>query len=213
MKNIFYKVFAWLFVGLLVTFASGYLVSTNLNLLTAIFAGSGYWIIFILEIVIAIVLGARINKMAPTTAKILYVLYAGLTGLTFSSIFIIYDMISVMLVFLISSILFGIFALIGKTTKMDLSKIGTYLIMGLLAIIILEIVNIFVMNQTLDMATCIISIIIFFGYIAFDMQRLARLDAAGYGSDNIAIYSAFQLYLDFINLFVKLLRLFGKERD
>lgn len=211
MKNNYYKVFAWLFVGLLVTFACGYLTASNVKLLTAIFSGSGYWVIFILEVVVAIVLGARIHKMDPTIAKILYILYAGLTGLTFSSIFIIYKMTSIIFIFLLASLLFGVFAIIGKHTNIDLGKFSTYLLMGLFAIILLEIVNIFIMNNTLDMALCIMSLIIFFGYTAFDMQRISRMGE--FESDNMAIYGAFQLYLDFINIFIKLLRLFGKEKD
>ena len=211
MKNNYYKVFAWLFVGLLVTFASGYLTASNVGLLKAIFSGSGYWVIFILEIVIAIVLGARINNMDPTIAKVLYILYAGLTGLTFSSIFIIYKITSIIFIFLLAALVFGIFALIGKHTNIDLGKFSTYLLMALLAVIILEVVNIFIMNNTLDMALCIISLVIFFGYTAFDMQRISRMSE--FESDNMAIYGAFQLYLDFINIFIKLLRLFGKEKD
>ncbi len=211
MKNNYYKVFAWLFVGLLVTFACGYLTASNVKLLTAIFSGSGYWVIFILEIVIAIVLGARINNMDPTIAKVLYILYAGLTGLTFSSIFIIYKITSIIFIFLLAALVFGIFALIGKHTNIDLGKFSTYLLMALLAVIVLEVVNIFIMNNTLDMALCIISLIIFFGYTAFDMQRISRMSE--FESDNMAIYGAFQLYLDFINIFIKLLRLFGKEKD
>lgn len=211
MKNNYYKVFAWLFVGLLVTFACGYLTASSVKLLTAIFSGSGYWVIFILEVVVAIVLGARIHKMDPTIAKILYILYAGLTGLTFSSIFIIYKMTSIIFIFLLASLLFGVFAIIGKYTNIDLGKFSTYLLMVLFAIILLEIVNIFIMNNTLDMALCIISLIIFFGYTAFDMQRISRMGE--FESDNMAIYGAFQLYLDFINIFIKLLRLFGKEKD
>ena len=211
MKNNYYKVFAWLFVGLLVTFACGYLTATNVGLLKAIFSESGYWVIFILEIVIAIVLGARINNMDPTIAKVLYILYAGLTGLTFSSIFIIYKITSIIFIFLLAALVFGIFALIGKHTNIDLGKFSTYLLMALLAVIILEVVNIFIMNNTLDMALCIISLVIFFGYTAFDMQRISRMSE--FESDNMAIYGAFQLYLDFINIFIKLLRLFGKEKD
>ena len=124
-----------------------------------------------------------------------------------------FELESILVVFLVTSLLFGIFALIGKTTKIDLSKIGTFLLIGLLGIIILEIINIFVMSSSLDMFACIVSIIIFLGFIAWDMQKVKRLNESGENSDNMAIICAFELYLDFINVFIDLLRLFGKSKD
>ncbi len=214
MKVDFYaNVFGWLFFGLLLTFGSGIVVMSSQSLLNLIFGGMGYLFLFIAQIVLCIVLSVRINKMKPTTAKIIYSLYAILTGVTFSSIFLLFETSSLVFIFLVTAIIFGAFALFGKITKMDLSKWGIYLFMALLAIIILEIVNIFVMNNTLDMAACIIGIIVFLGYVAYDMQNIKRLKENGLTSDNMAIIGAFNLYLDFINLFIKLLQLFGKERD
>ena len=214
MKNNFISnVFGWMFIGLLITFGSGILVMNSMNLMYFLFSGSMYIFLLIAQVVIALVMGVRIHKMNPLTAKLLYVGYCILTGISFASLFLIFELTSIIMIFLATAIIFGIFALIGKTTKIDLSRMSVFLFMGLLAIIILEIINIFILNNTLNMITCIISIIIFMGYIAYDMQKIIAINNNGYGTDNLAIYGAFQLYLDFINIFIKLLSLFGKRRD
>ena len=108
--------------------------------------------------------------------------------------------------------LFGIFALIGHFTNIDLSKISTFLLMGLLGIIICSIINIFLGNSTFDLIITIVSIVIFLAYTAYDMQRIKR-SINTLPEENLAVISALELYLDFINLFLDLLRLFGKSKD
>lgn len=211
-NKIYTKVFLWMFIGLLVTFLTGAYTSTNINALEVIFSQGLYWVFAVAEIVLAIILSARIHKMQPTTAKILYLLYTFLTGLTLSSIFIVYKLQSIMLVFLVSSILFLVFALIGYFTKIDLSKIGIYLIMILFGIILCSIINIFLGNETFDIIISCISVVVFLGYIAYDIQKIKRIDGM-LPEDNLAVIGAFELYLDFINLFLDLLRLFGKSDD
>ncbi len=214
MKNeVYANVFGWLFIGLLCTFTSGYLISTNVSLLTLIFSTSAYWFLFIAQIVLCLVFSLRITKMNSITAKVLYLLYTVLTGATFASIFVLFEMSSIIFIFFVTSLIFGVFALIGKTTNIDLSKWGIYLLMGLLSIIVMEIINIFIMNNTLDIIACCIGIVIFTAYIAYDMQRIKHLNDNDNINTNLAVYGAFELYLDFINLFIKLLRLFGKSRD
>ncbi len=206
------KTFGWLFIGLLATFISGYITASTPSILYFFFSGKMYWLIFIAEIAIALILGVKIYKMKASTAKILYITYALLTGLTFGCLFIMFQVASIIYIFLATALIFGIFAIIGETTKIDLSKLGIYLLMALIAVIILEIINMFVMSNTLNMTTCIIGIIIFMGYIAYDMQNITKL-AEHTADDNSAIYGAFQLYLDFINLFIRLLELFGNRKD
>lgn len=211
-NKIYSKVFMWMFIGLLVTFITGVYTSTNIDALEVIFNKGFYWILAIAEIGLAIFLSARIHKMKPTTAKITYLLYTFLTGLTFSSIFIVYKVSSIMLIFLITSILFLIFALLGYFTKIDLTKIGTILAMMLLGIIICIIINFFLGNETFDIIITCISIIIFLGFIAYDIQKIKKIGNF-ISEDNLAVIGAFELYLDFINLFLDLLRLFGKRND
>ncbi len=213
MKNKIYpKTFMYLFIGLLITFLTGYYVQNNQDMLEFIFTGSTYIFLVILELGVAIFLSARITKMSPVTAKTCYLLYSFLSGLSFSSVFVIYKLESILMVFLVAAALFLIFALIGYYTKMDLSKIGTYLLMILLGVIICSVINIFIGNNTFDIIVTCISIIVFLGYIAYDIQQVKRLEGM-IDDENLAVISAFQLYLDFINIIYDLLRLFGNIND
>ena len=211
-NKVYSKVYLWLFAGLLVTFFTGIYTANNTDAMAVIFT-KGYYLMFVLvELVLAIFLSARIHKMQPTTAKISYLLYTFISGLTFASLFVVYKLESILLVFAITAILFLLFALIGHFTKMDLSKLGTYLFMMLIGVILCTIVNIFLKNSTFDIIISAISIIVFLGFIAYDIQKIKRLN--GYlAEDNLAVIGAFELYLDFINIFIDLLRLFGKADD
>lgn len=212
-NKIFSKVFLWMFIGLLITFGVAYYVSTNDNMVYNLFSGRKYWIFWVIEFAVVIVLSARIRKMNPLTAKILFLLYSGLTGLTLSSIFIIYDIMSIVYTFAITSGLFLVFGLIGYFTKLDLAKLGIYLVMALFGVIIASIINIFIGSETFNLGLCIIGIIIFLAYIAYDIQIIKRNMFGIENEDNLVIYSAFQLYIDFINLFIRLLQFFGKSKD
>ena len=211
-NKIFSKIFFWMFIGLAITFGIGYYVSINENMLYNIF--SKYYIFLIIaELVVVIWLSARIRKMKSTTAKILFCAYSFLTGLTFSSIFVVYKMTSIVMVFGITSLIFLIFALIGYFTKLDLTKIGTYLFMILIGVIICSLINMFVGSETFDLTLTIICLIVFIVYVAYDIHIIKRNLYAIPEEDNLAIYGALQLYLDFINIFLRLLQLFGRSRD
>ena len=211
MKNEFLsKVFRWFGLGLFITFLVAYYVSTNINLLSFIFSGVGYIIIIILELVLAIWLTARIRKMASGTAKALYLGYSALTGVTLSSIFIVYEITSIIWIFLASALVFVIFSMLGKSDRFDLSHYGVYLFIALVGAIILEIINIFLMNNTLDIILCVFVLGIFVAYVAYDVQKIVRYYEE---TDNMAVIGAFDLYLDFINIFLRLLQLFGRERN
>lgn len=211
-NKIFSKIFFWMFIGLAITFGVGYYVSLNENMLYNVF--SKYYIFFIIaELVVVIWLSARINKMQPMTAKILFCVYSFITGLTFSSIFVVYEMMSIMLIFGITSLIFLIFALIGYYTNIDLTKFGVYLFMALIGVIICSIINIFVGSYKFDLGITIVCLIIFIAYIAYDIQVIKKRLYHIAEEDNLAIYGALQLYLDFINIFIRLLQLFGKSRD
>ena len=129
-NKIISKVFLWMFIGLLVTFLTGYVISINGNMLISVFSTGTYIFFSILELILVIVLSARIRKMKPTTCKTMFILYSFVSGLTFSSIFVVYKITSIIYIFLIASLIFGIFSLIGYKTNIDLTKIGTYLIMA-----------------------------------------------------------------------------------
>lgn len=210
--QVYPKMFTWLFIGLLITFASGYALTLNEQLMIQVLA-LGILPIAIIEIVIALVLGIRLAKMHPLTMKILYVIYSILTGVTFSVIFVAFEVSSLISIFIITAIIFALLAFYGYTTKRDLTKIGTIALIALLAIIIAGILNIFIFKSTMfDTVLTIIGVLIFIAYIAYDVNKVKQLMLA-IGEEKAAVYGAFQLYLDFINLFIRLLELFGKRRD
>ena len=211
MNQVLRKTFLWMFLGLMVTFFTAYVVATNESMLYAVF-GKFYFVLVIIEIVLVLVLAVRITKMSPTVARILFILYSFVTGLTFSSIFIVYEMKSVIFVFLITALLFGILAFMGYVTNADLTKLGTYLMMGLVAILISYVINIFAHNDTFEIIICSISALVFLGFTAYDVKKIEALSNT-IDEDNLAIYGALQLYLDFINIFIDLLKLFGNSRD
>lgn len=213
MDKVFSKVFMWLFIGLALTFGVAYTVSMNENMVYNLFGGGKYLIVWIAELVVVFILSLRIRKMSSMTATILYLLYSGLTGLTLSSIFILYEITSIIWIFAVTAGILLVFGLIGYFTKLDITKIGTFLVMGLLGILIMYLVNIFIGSGTLDMGLSIASIIIFLGFIAYDIQVIKRNIYTIENEDSRAIYGAFQLYLDFINIFLDLLRLFANRRD
>lgn len=210
MKNIFYKVFMWMFIGLLVTFATGYLTSLNPTMMSNLFSGYKMYILIIALIGIGIFLSVRVWKLKPATATCLYLLYAFLTGLTISSIFIVYKLTTIMFVFAVAAGLFGVFAFLGKILKLDLTKIGTFLLMMLIGVIVLGIVNIFIGSSLLNTIISCISLVVFLGYTAYDINKLKQMmDYSGDKEQNLAIIGAFSLYLDFIHIFIDLLELLG----
>ena len=209
-NKIFTKVYGWMFIGLLISFITGYYVSTRQHMVYNL--GNARIILAAIEIGVCIWLSAGIEKMQPTTAKILFCLYSFLTGLSFSFIFVYYLMESIIMVFGITALMFAVMALIGHFTNLDLTKIRTILLMGLLGIIAATIINLYIGSETLDLGIIIIGIIIFIAYIAYDVQKVKYV-ANKLDEDNAAIICAFELYLDFINLFLKLLRLLGKSKD
>ena len=211
-NQILSKTVGWMFIGLLVTFLTGYVIASNPNMLFNVMSSTGIIVIVLLELALVIFLSARITKMKPITAKISFLLYSFVSGLTFSSIFIIYEVSSILFVFLITSIIFAVFAVIGAVTKLDLTKIGTYLLMALFGVILCTIVNIFLNSASFDLFLSIVVVLIFIGLTAYDVQRISKMGSLNMlPEDNLAIYGALELYLDYINLFLHLLSLFGSR--
>lgn len=211
-NKLFSKVFLWLAVGLLLSFGVGYYVSTQANMINNLYKGGSLILLWIVQLVVVVVLSMKIHKMNPLTAKILFLLYSILTGLTLSSIFIVYKLESIIIVFGETALLFGSFAAIGMFTKIDLTKFGTYLFMALVGIVLASLVNVFLHNSMMDLIINCFAIIIFLGYTAYDIQRIKQI-SYGLEEDNAAIFGAFELYIDFINLFLRLLEFFGKKND
>lgn len=211
-NKLFSKTFLWMFIGLLLTFLTGFYVANNEVMFTNIF--KGYWFVglIILELVLVIFLSARVFKMKPSTAKCCFILYSIISGLTFSSIFIYYELSSIIYIFLLTALVFGVLALIGYTTKTDMTKVGKYCIIGLIGAIIVVIINIFLQNTIIDLIVSIVILLLFVGITIYDVQKLKNLQNSDLPVENLAIYGALDLYLDFINIFIELLRLFARER-
>lgn len=211
-KNIFAKVFLWMFIGLLITFGTSFYVSTQEFLAWNVLKLG--WVWFIIELAIVIFLAARITRMSSFTAKLSFALYSFVTGLMLSYIFIIFSLPSILLVFGAAALMFGVFGLYGYFTKVDLTKISSILAMGLVGIIIVSLINIFLGNAMVDTIISIVGIVIFTLFVAYDIQKIKSFSSfSNIPTDNLAIYGALQLYLDFINIFLDLLNLFGNSRD
>lgn len=210
--KVYSKTFLWLCLGLLITFVTGFYVCTNENMIYNIFTTNAYWIIFLVEIVLVLALSAGIRKMPYWMVVASYALYSFVSGLTFASIFLLFDLTSIILIFGVAALMFAAFGTIGYFTKINLSKISTILFMGLLTILIMSLINLFVGNTIVDIIVCGLGILLFVGYIAYDMQKIKYLSEF-IDERKLPIYGAFQLYLDFVNLFIYLLRLFGKRSD
>lgn len=157
-----------------------------------------------------------VKKVSSTTASIIFLLYAFLNGVTFSLIFVVYTQSSIALTFFVTAGMFGLTALYGYVTKRDLTTVGSIAIMALFGLILASISNIFLNNETIYWVTTYAGILIFVALTAYDMQKIKEIDLAGNdGTDDHkkeAIMGALTLYLDFINLFIKLLRIFGKRK-
>ena len=205
-------VFGYMFLGLLITFVTAYVVSFNSNMSENIY-GKYYIVLVIAELAIAIFLNMRIHKLSNTTATCLYLFYTFLTGLTLSFVFLAYEISSIVYIFLATSVIFCIFALIGKYTKLDLSKFSTYFFMIILGILVVSLINIFLANNTINLVLAILGIVVFVGFVAYDVQKIIKNDELYSENKNFAIIGAFSLYLDFINIFLDLLDLFGKSKD
>lgn len=174
-----------------------------------------YWGLFIAEIVIVIALSARLTKMKSSTATLLFYLFAIVNGLALSSIFAIYTGASIAKTFFITAGTFGAMSVVGYTTKQDLSKMGSVLYMALIGLIIAVLVNMFAHSSTLDWIISIVGVIIFVGLTAWDTQQIKQMAAVMPASTigHLSTIGALNLYLDFINLFIYLLRFLGNSRD
>lgn len=212
-NKLFAKVYGWMFIGLMITFSTAYYVSNSETMIQNIFSTSLYWIIFILEFALVVFLSSRAMKMQYSTAAIVFCLYSFVTGLTFSVFFLMFTMESILFIFALTAIIFGIFSLLGFLTNIDLSKYSTILFMGLIGIIISSLVNIFIGNTTLELIISWVTVGLFVGMTAYDVQKIKRLLDYGVNQNNMAIVGALELYLDFINIFISLLRIFGNSKD
>ncbi len=212
------KVFNWMAIGLGLTGVVAFFTAAS-GLAMAIVATPLFFVLILAELGMVFYLSARIDKMEPGTATGLFVGYAVLNGLTLSAIFLAYTSASIAGTFFITAGMFGAMAVYGLVTRRDLSGMGSFMFMGLIGIILASIVNIFLKSSSLYWAISVIGVLVFVGLTAWDVQKLKNMGEQGImeqGEGAIrkgAIIGALALYLDFINLFLMLLRFFGGARD
>ncbi len=179
------------------------------------FTSAFRWVVILAPLGMVFYLGARIGHMSLAGAQTAFWIFAGLMGLSLASIFLVYTQASISRVFFISAASFGALSLYGYTTKKDLTGWGSFLFMGLIGIIIAMLVNIFLASSALDFAISVIGVLIFAGLTAYDTQRIKEMYFVGDDgtvAGRKAVMGALSLYLDFINLFLMLLRLFGNRQ-
>ena len=210
------SVYLWMTLGLLLTAVVAFAVADYAPhlLQNALLV----WGILIAQLILVVVLAAAIWRLSFGAAALIFVLYAALTGFSLSGIVLYYSLGTLTQAFLSTAALFGVMSIVGLTTKADLSKLGTYLIIGLVGVIIAMFINFFLRSSAFDFVISIVGVIIFTGLTAYDTQKIARLAAdpriEGEGSQlagKLSILGALMLYLDFLNLFLFLLRIFGRS--
>ena len=212
------KVFNWMAVGLGLTGVIAWLTASS-GLANSIVGSPIFMILIVAELGMVFYLSARIDKIQPGTATGLFLGYAVLNGLTLSTVFLAYTGASIGGTFVITAGMFGAMAVYGMVTKRDLSGMGSFLFMGLIGIIIASVVNIFLKSSSVYWAISVIGVLVFVGLTAWDVQKIKTMGEQGIMEQGEAairkgsIIGALALYLDFINLFLMLLRFFGGSRD
>lgn len=216
-NGVMHRVYAWMTAGLLVTGAVASFVAGSDALVSVIFGNPFMFIgLFVLQIIAVVGLSAGINRLSPAAATAIFMGYAALNGLTFAAIFLAYTAASIASTFFITAGTFGAMSLYGYTTKRDLSGVGNFAIMALIGLLIASLVNLFLRNEALYWILSYAGVLIFVALTAWDTQKIKKLAAQvtdETGAGRVAIIGALTLYLDFINLFIFLLRIVGVRRD
>jgi FtsH-binding integral membrane protein len=220
-NNFVPKVMSLMTVGLIVSGILAYLFGTSEELFYMLInpeTGSRKalgWVVMLAPLGMVLLLGSGLRRFSASTMTLLFIVFSALMGMSISYIFVAYSLGSITSTFFISATMFGVMALVGYTTKTDLSKLGSLLFMGLIGIIIASIINYFLGSATFDYIISFIGVLIFTGLTAYDMQKVKQigmqLDSESEEGKKAAIMGALSLYLDFINLFLFLLRFFGNR--
>lgn len=212
------KVFVWMTLALAITGLTAYGVATSPTILSLIFSSKvTFFGLIIAEFALVFAISGAINRLSLSTATLLFILYSVINGATLSTIFFAFSVATIGKVFFITAGTFGAMALVGYTTKTDLTSMGKLLFMALLGIIIASVVNMFVGSSGLDLILSYVGVLVFVGLTAYDTQKIKQMclsaPDAGESTQKLALIGALSLYLDFINLFLYLLRIFGNNRD
>jgi FtsH-binding integral membrane protein len=217
-QRLFQRVFSWMFAGLLLTGIIAYFLSSNADVVALIAMNPGIvWGAIIAEIIIVVAISFLIGKISPFVATFLFFLYAALNGVTFTLILASINISTVGAAFIIAAGMFGISAVLGFITKMDLSKLGSIFLMLLIGLLLTTLVNVFFLQSSgLDLVLSYIIVIVFCGLTAYDIQNIKRLNQSVHSMDEntatkIAIFGALMLYIDFIAIFQNLLNILSRD--
>ena len=212
------KVFVWMTLALAITGLTAFGVATSPSLVAAIFGSKVmFWGLIIAEFALVFAISGAINRLSLSTATLLFILYSVVNGATLSVIFFAFSTAVIAKTFFITAGTFGVMALVGYTTKTDLTSMGKILFMALLGLIIASVVNMFTHSSGFDLIISYVGVLIFVGLTAYDTQKIKQMcqlaPDAGESAQKLALIGALELYLDFINLFLYLLRIFGNNKD
>ncbi|MBQ9238104.1 MAG: Bax inhibitor-1/YccA family protein [Treponema sp.] len=218
-KKFMTRVYGWMALALTLSFASAFgtarAVSINQTVAQLLYNGIGMTVLIIAELALVFTLSAAIRKISVGGAIAAFIAYSVINGMTLSSIFLYYRLGSIALIFLVSALMFGAMSIYGVTTDQNLASTGRYLMMALIGIIIASVINLFLHSSGFAWVISLVTVVVFTGITAYDTQRMFH--AAAYADDSAlvqkaSIIGALKLYLDFINIFLSLLRLFGRRR-
>lgn len=212
------NVYIWMTLALVITGLTAMVTAKSEALMTFIFTNNWALIaLMILQLGLVFYFSARVNRMSFSTATAVFILYSAITGLTFSSIFVVFSMNSIATTFFITAGMFAAMALVGSFTKKDLSGMGKFGLMALIGLIIAGIVNMFLRNAMMDFIVSGIGVLVFAGLTAYDSQKIRQMlqmqSEINESTQKLALLGSLSLYLDFINIFLYLLRFFGSSRD
>ena len=216
LSTVMRKVYVRMFLTLVVTAFTALYVASSPALLTTILGSRAIFFgLMIAELAVVFVLSGMLHKLSTATATLLFYLYAILNGVVFSSIFVVYELGSIAYTFFITAGVFGAMSVYGLVTKNDMTRFGSYCVMALFGLIIATVVNIFVASSTLDWIISFVGVALFIGLTAWDTQKIknAAYEVEPSQMGKLATIGALSLYLDFINLFLYLLRFFGRSND
>lgn len=209
------KVYNYMSIGLALTGGVAYAASTSETLMRTIYGTPLQWVVMLAPLGLVFFLAAKVNTMKASTAQTVFWVYSALVGLSLSYIFMVYTGASITRVFFITAGAFAGLSLYGYTTKRDLSPIGAFLIMGLIGILIAAVVNMFLASSGLQFVISVLGVLIFAGLTAYDTQRIKAIynaaDGGGEVAEKKAVMGALTLYLDFLNMFLFMLHLFGNR--
>ena len=216
LRSYMLAIYNYMGLGLAITGLTAFVVATSPPLMTAIFGTPLKWVVMLAPLAFVFFLSARVSRMSVSAAQLTFWAFAIVMGLSMASIFLVFTGTSIARVFFITAATFGAVSLYGYTTKRDLSQFGSFLIMGLIGIVIASLVNLFLGSSALQFAISVIGVLVFTGLTAWDTQRLKEEYVASVTGELVAkqaIMGALSLYLNFINLFMMLLQLFGQNRE